>query len=111
MGRLKYPLSILPKQTYLPKISIDILDQQIPLVVIRRSDKPKQDIFNKFGELREDAIVDRENDILGMSMNLLGAAFKPEFIKFNPTKEAAKDGMDKKLFYIQNIVNLYKNFL
>ena len=39
--------------------------------------------------MREDALS--ETDVINMSMNLLGGAFKLEHIQFNPTKEATRN--------------------
>ena len=86
-GRLKYPLSILPKSQYIQRINIDKLYRDISLIIVRRSDKPKEEVFNKFGIMREDVIT--RGDIPGMSMNLLGGKFKYEHIRFNPVGEAA----------------------
>ena len=87
-GGLDYPCSILPKNQYIARINVDQLCKDIPLVVIRRSDKLKQDTFNKFGTIREDVIT--RSDITGMSMSLLGGYFKIGHIRFNPTGEAVK---------------------
>lgn len=89
-GRLNYPLSILPKNHYMSKINIDTLCKDISPVVVRRSTKPKEDIFNKFGLMREDSDIISRSEIPGMSMNLLGSAFKYEYIKFNPIGEGTK---------------------
>ena len=101
MGRLDYPLSILPENHYIPRINIDNLCKNVPLIVVRRSDKPKEDIFNKFGMMREDSDAILKHEIPGMSMNLLGGAFKYEHIKFNPIGEAAKiwDGYEKVFYF------------
>ena len=99
-GRLKYPLSILPKSQYIQRINIDKLYRDISLIIVRRSDKPKEEVFNKFGIMREDVIT--RGDIPGMSMNLLGGKFKYEHIRFNPVGEAAKTWTNnEKIFYSQ----------
>ena len=97
-GRLDYPLSILPKNQYIERIDIDKLYKHVPLVVVRRSDKPKEEIFNEIDLLREDVIT--KSDIPRMSMNLLGGAFKQEHIKFNPIGESCRiwDGSEKVFF-------------
>jgi hypothetical protein len=97
-GRLKYPLSILPKKHYVRQININKLYEEIPLIVVRRSEKTQEKLFNKFGILREDAFS--ETDIPNMSINLLGGKFKSDYIRFNPTKEATKtwDGQEQ-IFY------------
>jgi hypothetical protein len=88
-GQLKYPLSILPRKNYVPRIDIDALCKEMTIFIIRRSQKTGTELFNKFGKLREDALS--ETDVINMSMNLLGGAFRTEYIEFNPTKEATRN--------------------
>lgn len=79
-------------------MDIDTLCKEISIFVVRRSQKTGTDIFNKFGKLREDALS--ETDMINMSMNLLGGAFKLEYIEFNPTKEATRNWNGKEpVFY------------
>lgn len=97
-GQLKYPLSILPQKSYVHRIDIDALCKEISIFVVRRSQKTGADLFNKFGKLREDALS--ETDLINMSMNLLGGAFKLEHLGFNPTKKATRNWDGKaSIFY------------
>jgi hypothetical protein len=88
MSEHNYPLSILPQTENVTQMDIDALCEALTLFTIRRSDKLHVDIFKKSGNLREDALNARE--IINMSLNLLGGAFKTEHIQFKPTGEASK---------------------
>ena len=99
IGKLNYPLFILPKGFYITRMNIDSLISGISsITIVRRSNKSKQETFNKFGMVRDDAILD--NEIPGMSMNLLGGMFQSDFIYLNPTKDASKkwDGSEIVLY-------------
>jgi len=63
-------------------LDIDYLIDKQDLFILRRSSKTTEDTFNDLGILRDDIINTKE--IPGLSMNLLGAYFKIEHIKYVP---------------------------
>lgn len=97
-GELDYPLSILPKKYYIRQMDMNKICTEIAPIIVRRSEKKQDEVFNKLGSLLENVFSEKE--IPNMSMNLLGGQFKSEHIQFNPTKEATKiwDGQEL-IFY------------
>lgn len=84
---LTYPCTIIPRINYVYPIDINRLNETGEYVLVRRSEKTSDEIFNKLGILRDDILLD--NSIPGMSMNLLGAHFKEKYIKFVPKPPAS----------------------
>ena len=72
-----YPLNILPRAEYLPGIDIDLLHSDIECAIIRRSNYANGGTFHTdSGVLREDAIADEAEEVLGLSLILLGGEFQ-----------------------------------
>jgi hypothetical protein len=97
---LSYPIRIIPKQSYKTEITIqDILDIN-DTAIVRRSLRNHKDIFDRFGSLRQDALIEDLKDVPGLSMNLLGASFKTNDIRYIAKGVASKkwDGFENKLW-------------
>ncbi|RIV27490.1 hypothetical protein DYU11_04070 [Fibrisoma montanum] len=96
----RYPKALIPSNRFKDKIDLSLVKSNILLV--RRSDKPYNEIFDELGLLREDAF--HEKEVLDMSLNLLGGKFRIKDIKFNPKNEAAKRWTGQK----SSIYKIYK---
>jgi hypothetical protein len=90
-NKLKYPKKLLPRKNY-KLIEFDDL-MSFNIVIVRRSLKDsKEDTFDAFGFLRDDAMTNK--DIPRMSMNLLGGFFDVVDIKFIQKKPASDDWLE-----------------
>jgi hypothetical protein len=84
----KYPKKLLPKKNY-KLIEFDDL-MSFNIIIVRRSLKDtKEETFDDFGFLRDDAMINK--DIPRMSMNVLGGFFDVADIKFIQKKPASDD--------------------
>lgn len=68
---------------------------------------PESEAFNAVGKLKDSAIEKffTPSKIPNMSLNLLGGAFKPEHIKFNPKGEAAEDWNGYEYIFLLDFYN------
>ncbi|MFB9079394.1 hypothetical protein ACFFLS_05865 [Flavobacterium procerum] len=85
LHKLIYPRQILPKKCYKLSLDFDLLKSQQQLYLIRRSNLPYEDTFEKLGdkyEINEDALINHPKDILGLSTNIAGGLFKRRHLKF-----------------------------
>lgn len=102
VGIIAYPICIIPKKRFEQYINIDELLSDNEYIIVRRSEKPQNEIFDEFGWLREDALVNTYREVPGLSMNILGGNFRPRHIQFNPKGDAAKEwakDIDSSLWY------------
>lgn len=91
MGESDYPISILPRTTYIKNIDFDALVSQQAVFLVRRSDKLFGQIFYELdGEylLRQDAF--EPNEIPNLSLNLLGGFFEEAHICYRVTGAGAQ---------------------
>lgn len=84
LGEKDYPISLIPQIHYKAKIDIDSLAKGSGAYLVRRSDLPFEDTFNRTKRhgytLKSDVI--NESDISGLSLNLLGGDFQVEHLKY-----------------------------
>jgi hypothetical protein len=102
----KYPFRLLPKKNYFEKIQTEKLFEDIDCYLVRRSnfDAIKTFINN---EVIEKALFKEDNEMPGLSMNLLGAKFKENHIIFNPKKIGSKPWTHfRSCFYLRELSEL-----
>jgi len=98
---VSYPIKLIPAKGFTREISIQSLSEIGPIGLVRRSLKlTKEDTFDKFGRVREDALISHKKDVPGLSLNLLGGTFLTKHICFLVTKDAGKewDGLETQLW-------------
>ncbi|SFF25033.1 hypothetical protein [Spirosoma endophyticum] len=86
------------------KLSLNFTEIETKLLLVRRSDKPYSETFDEFGFLKEQAIPKVEWP--GMSINLLGAKFKPGDIKYIQTSSSAEPWKGESVKYADLIKNI-----
>jgi hypothetical protein len=79
-GPVQFPISILPKASYVLTIDFPSLIENQEVFILRRSDRPKEETFNELGLLRVDVLKPKEIPFL--SLNLLGGDFISEYSRF-----------------------------
>jgi len=79
-NKITYPLTIISSRKFVVSINLDLLLDNQDVYVLRRSDHSPEDTFNDMGYLRADVIKTARMPLL--SVNLLGALFKPEYSKY-----------------------------
>lgn len=94
-GKLDYPSTIISTPSFKSLLDLggEILKQCPRIAVLRRIDLPESEAFNNLGKLKDTAI-DRfftPSKIPNMSLNLLGAHFRPSYIQYIPKGPAAKE--------------------
>lgn len=97
---LSYPIKIIPRRRYIKEIEIDSIVGKENVGIVRRSNRDSTNTFDKFGSVREDALISSIKEVPGLSMNLLGDSFYPKHISFLASKKAGQywDGLEKKLW-------------
>ncbi len=97
---ITYPLGIVPKVKYRSELNLSDIFGDSNCGIVRRSILPNIDTFDKFGHVKEAAILSSIRDIQGLSLNLLGQSFLVRHISYIPTKIAGKgwDGNEKYLW-------------
>jgi hypothetical protein len=107
-GQLTYPYRVIPKPYYLLFLDLDAIINLQELFIVRRSDYSIEDTFTETGTVKDKVI--HQDDIPGMSMNLLGSYFKVEHIKYRLLREAANKWQGKTIF-LSNYVDLIDQFI
>ena len=88
-GKLQFPFCIIPKLNYILRIDINKLIENQQVYLLRRVDLLCNDIFDRYGHLKDkaiDQIIDHKR-IPNLSLNLLGGKFKPKHCKFQTLRE------------------------
>ena len=93
-----YPHSIVPRKGFLKRICVERLLESYPFwVVARRCDDPSPFAISSDGSkriLKDDVLG---NNLLQMSVNLLGGSFKYSHFSYLPKLEVVKDAWDGEL--------------
>lgn len=98
---ISYPRNLVPKGGFRKEIQIADLVTEGPIGIVRRSLKSsKAETFDKFGTVREDALIGHRREIPELSLNLLGGRFILSHICYSCVKDAAKywDGIETHLW-------------
>src|ERR1700761_960813 len=109
--KLTYPIRIIPKHCFKEEIDIENLQREVQkLFVLRRSEKPLEDLFHLLGDiyiLRSDALED--DDIPNMSMNLMGGKFEEKHAVYVPKMKTlgVEKWINKKRIYLDQFLNSY----
>jgi hypothetical protein len=87
-----YPTKLIPRKGFKKEIRIESLHELGAIGIVRRSLKlTKEETFDKFGGVREDALVSTRKDVAGLSLNLLGNKFIPKHIGYLANKDAGQE--------------------
>lgn len=105
MGKFNYPKRILPRKKYKLKIDFDKYLHTKKFILIRRTDKPQSYAFDELGTLRIDALINNLQDVQNMSVNLLGAKYRLQYLGYIPKGDATNTWVKKKCISIKS----YKN--
>lgn len=104
-GNLKYPSKILPRINFKGKINITDINNELHCIIVRRSDKNKEETFNELGMLRPGTLDIKR--VPGMSLNLLGAFFLPEYSFFRTSGKGSDSWGEGEVVYLSDHLKEY----
>jgi len=90
VGIVSFPLKIIPKNKYKQGFDLNQIPNRKRVIIVRRS-LQGANTFDRYGAVREDALINGLEDVPGLSLNVLGGFFKPKHISYIPTKKAGKE--------------------